>query len=244
MTKQGGLGDRLLIDGYNLSGDIGSLGRIGGGPAAGEVTAIDKSAIERLGLVRTGGIDFTSWFNPTANQEHDVLSTLPTTDRHAMYLRGMGIGNAGAGLIGKQINYDPERGADGSLALGITIESNSYGIEWGEQLTAGLRTDTVATSPATGLDGLASSTFGGQAYLQVLGVTGTSVTARVQDSADNASFANIAGGGLFVAATAVGAQRIELTGTIRRYLRVITTGTFSSAQFAVLFVRNASTVVF
>lgn len=244
MAKQSGMGDLFLIDGFNLSGDIGSLSRIGGGPAAGEVTAINKEAFERLGLKRDGVMEFASWFNKATGQSHPALSILPTSSRYAMYLRGSGIGNQAASLYGTQIDYAGNRAEDGSFPLTSSVLGNGFGLEWGEQLTAGMRTDTAATSPATGLDGGASTTFGGQAYLQVESITGTSVTVRIQDSADNSTFANIAGGGLFSAASARGAQRIEITGTIRRYTRAITTGIFSEAIFAVQFTRNATATVF
>jgi hypothetical protein len=74
--KQTGLGDNCYISGYNLSGDVGSLGRIGGGPALLDVTGIDKSAFERLGGLRDGGVDFSAFFNPAAGQAHPVLSAL------------------------------------------------------------------------------------------------------------------------------------------------------------------------
>jgi hypothetical protein len=239
MTKQSGLGDQLYVDGYDLSGDIGSLSRIGGGPAALEVTAIDKSAPERVGGLRTGEIAFQAWFNKAAAQAHQVLKLIPTTDTQVSYFKGSGIGNVCASQISKQIGYDPTRGADGSLSLATSAQSNGYGLEWGKQLTAGKRTDTTATSPATGLDTVASASFGGQFYVHLFTFVGTSVTFTIQDSADNATFANVTGGA-FTAMTAIGAQRLELlnTTTIRRYVRVITTGTFSSAIFAVNMIKN------
>jgi hypothetical protein len=238
--KQSGLGDHLLVDAFDLSGDIGSLSRIAGGPAPLEVTAIDKSAPERIGGLRDGGIEFQSWFNPVVLVgEHKVLSTLPYGDRQVTYCRGYGLGSPAATCVAKQINYDPARGADGSLTIGIQALANAYGLEWGFQATAGLRTDTVATSPATGVDGTAATAFGLQAYLHVIAFTGTSVTVAIQDSADNATFAAVTGA-TFVAATGAGVQRIATlnTATIRRYVRVVTTGTFSNAQFLVNVSRN------
>ncbi len=241
MTKQSGLGDQLLIDGYLLSGDIGSLSRIGGGPAPLEMTGIDKSAFERLGGTLSGAIEFTSWVHDAAGQAHPVLSALPTADRYVTYLRGSGVGNGAASLLAVQIGYDPTRNQDGALTLNTSAQSTGgLPLEWGEQLTAGVRTDTAATN-GTGLDGGASSTFGASAYLQVRSVTGTSVTVTLQDSADNSSWANITGGA-FTAATTRGAQRLSISGTIRRYVRAITTGTFTNAQFAVVFTRHLTAV--
>lgn len=238
MTKQSGLGDRLFVDGYDLSGDIGSLSKIGGGPAALEVTDITQSAPERVGGLRTGEIAFQSWFNKATGQAHPVLSLIPTVDTQVSYLRNIGIGSPMASQISKQIGYDPTRGADGSLSLAISAQSNGYGIEWGRQLTIGKRTDTTATSGAS-LDTLASASFGGQFYFHLFAFTGTSVTIKIQDSADDSNWLDVASA-TTAALTAIGAVRVALsnTATIRRYVRVTTVGTFSNAVFAVNMIKN------
>ncbi len=250
MAKQPGLGDNLYVAGRDVSGDITQLGNIGGGVAPLECTGINKSAFERIGGIRDGSIQATAWWNPentpVDDSEHAVFSALPTTDVMLTYCRGTLQGNAAANLVAKQINYDGSRSADGSFTFTIDSQANGYGIDWGNLLTAGKRTDTTATSPATGLDLTTVTTaFGWQAYLQVMAFTGTSVTVTLQDSADNAAFANLTGGA-FIAVTAVGTQRLEggRTATVRRYVRAITTGTFSNAMFAVAFTRNESAVRF
>lgn len=244
MAKQTGLGDNLYVAGYDVSGDIGSLGRIGGGPATLDVTGINKSGYERIGGVRDGSIEFTSYFNPAVNQAHDVFSALPTSDDIVTYFRGNAIGNASASVVAKQIGYNGTRGNDGSLTFEISAQANGYGVEWGEQLTAGIRTDTTATNGSS-LDGGAATSYGLQAYLQVFAFTGTSVTIKLQESADNAAWSDVTSGG-FATVSAVGVERIATVNnqTVKRYLRVATSGTFSNVQFAVMVVRNQSTVVF
>ena len=78
--------------------------------------------------------------------------------------------------------------------------------------------------------------------------TGTSVTVKIQESSDNGAgdaWADVTGGG-FTAATGVTTQRLETARgqTVERYLRAVTTGTFSSATFAVVAVRNDTSTVF
>lgn len=241
MAKQSGLGDGLIIGGVNVSGDVNSLGNIGGGPAPWEVTGIDKSAIERIGLNRDGRIEFVSYFNKAAGAAHLKLSTLPTADTLITYLRGTSIGSPAASMMAKQIGYDPTRGADGSLTFAVSGQANAYGLEWGQQLTAGMRTDTAATN-GTSLDGAASSAFGAQVYLQASSAAGTSFTVTIEDSADNVSFAAVTGLA-FTAVTPAGSptfQRLATANnaTIRRYVRAVTTGTFTSAVFNVVLVRN------
>ncbi|MGI5286643.1 hypothetical protein ACQEVF_25345 [Nonomuraea polychroma] len=248
MAKQSGLGDRLFVAGYNLSGDIGSLGRIAGGLAGTQdVTGIDKEAMERVGLGRDGGIEFSAFFNDAAGQAHPRLSALPTADQIVTYCRGTTLGNPGAALVGKQINYDPTRGQDGSLTIAVQALANGFGLQWGRQGTAGIRTDSTATNGSS-IDDSAASSFGLQAFLHVFAFTGTSVTVKLQESSDNGAgdaWADVVGGA-FTAATGVTSERIATASNlaVERYLRVVTTGTFSNAQFHVLIVRNTTSVVF
>jgi hypothetical protein len=245
MAKASGLGDFCYVDGFDLSGDIGSLSKISGGNSPLVVTGINKSAYERIGGKRDGEIDFTAFHNTAAGQEHPVLSALPTTDRQVSYFHGAAIGAEAASCVAKQINYDPTRGDDGSLTFTVQALANANGLEWGLQLTPGIRTDATATN-GTSLDQTTVSTvLGWQAYLHVFAMTGTSVTCTIQDSADNATFATLTGAG-FTAATVPGAQRLQGASgaTVRRYVRVATTGTFTNAQFAVVFIRNLTAVSF
>jgi hypothetical protein len=248
MAKQSGLGDQLYVAGYDLSGDIGSLSRIGGGPAALDVTGIDKSAPERLGGERDGEISFSAWFNKATDRAHPVLKTLPSTDRIVTYCRGATLGNPAASMVAKQVNYDPTRGQDGSLSMVVQALANGYGLEWGTQLTAGKRTDSSGTNGA-GVDlGSASpGAFGLQAYLHVFAFTGTSVTIKIQESSDNGGtdpFADVVGGA-FSVVTGVTSERIATAAiNVERYLRVVTTGTFSNAVFAVTATRNEVAVSF
>lgn len=244
MSKESGLGDMLIVHGYNASGDIQQLGEIGGGPALLPFTGIDKSAMERKGALLSGRFTMTTFFNSdlVTPATHQKLSALPRTDVILTYGHTTQLGWPAASLVSKQINYDPTRGDDGSLTFGVSAESNGYGVEWGRQLTAGVRTDTAATN-GTGIDTTASASFGAQAYLQVGEFTGTDATVKIQDSADNVSFADVAG--LAFAQITGGApygERISVsnTTTIRRYVRAVTvtTGGFSSLSFSVNFIKN------
>ncbi|MES9522466.1 hypothetical protein [Streptomyces capoamus] len=241
MAKTSGLGDALFLTGNDLSGDITAIGNVGGGPATLDVTSIDKSAMERIGGVRDGRLECTSWFDPATS--HPVLSALPTTDVQAMYCRGTTLGNPAANLVAKQVNYDGTRGNDGSFTFAVSLQGNAYGLEWGTLLTAGKRTDTAATN-GTSVDlTTVSTSFGAQAHLQLFAFTGTDVTIKIQDSADNSTFADVTGLAFTaITGTTPQAQRIATgsTATIRRYVRAITvtTGGFTSCTFAVSFTRN------
>lgn len=242
-VKTSGMGDQVYVGKYKLGSDVESVNRVGGGPGVLPYTDITQSAMARQGGLRAAAIDLTCFLDIQTGQAHEILKTLPRTDTIVTYMhQPTAIGSAAASMNGKQIGYDPTRGQDGKLTIGVNAMDNGYGLEWGQMLTLGAgRTDTTATNGSS-LDGGAQTTFGWQAYLHVTAFTGTSVTISIQDSADNSSFSTI---GSFTSVTAATFERIAVAGTVRRYVRVSTTaGTFSSVTYAVNFIRNETAIVF
>ena len=242
-TKITGLGAYFLIGGYDLSLDVSALDNVQGSIKPLDVTGIKSLAHERLGGQREGVIEFTTFADMAAGQEHAALSGLPTADVIASFLvpnasYAQAAGNPMCSVNAKQVNYDWTRASDGALTGKISCQSNGFGLEWGEALTAGLRTDSGATTGAFFDDG-AGSNFGGQAYFQVTAFTGTSVTIDIQ-SATTSGGAYSTTGLTSSAFTGIGAQRVAVSNvtTINEFLKVVTTGTFSSATFAVQFSRN------
>jgi hypothetical protein len=246
MAKQSGLGDNFLLQGYDLSGDIGSLDSIASPMSPLTATGIDKSAVERIPGLRDGSMEFMSYFNDAAGASHTRLSTLPTTDVIGTYLRGTTRGNAGAGIVAKQANYDLSRGDDGAATFKTTLSAADHGVVWGEQLTAGKETFVVA-SPTTSIDGnnyggSGTTNFGIEAFLQVTALTGTNAVVTIQSSSDNAvgDPFSLFTGSAFTSMTAVGAQYLATTTTqaVERYLRINVTGTFTSVTLAVIVCRH------
>jgi hypothetical protein len=250
VAKQSGLGDLLHVHGYALGNDISAIDELGGGNEPIMVPGIDVSAQERIGGVRDGRMSVTAYFNPAANRSHARLSTLPTTDVILTYCRGQAIGNPAASMVAKQIGYDGTRGDDGSFTFKVEALANGYGLEWGDQLTAGISSLGGAGALASLDYGAAVGTtaFGLQAYLQVVTFTGTSATVAIQSSSDDGggdAFANVTGA-VFTAATGPTAERIATAtnASVERYLRVNVTGTFSALTFTCQVVRNLATPTF
>lgn len=236
MPKTSGLGDNFYLGGYDLSGDTNSLSKVNGGTAAQQdVTDITQSGVARLGLLRDGGIDFVAYHDPPG--AHIPLSALPTTDVVASYFRGTAIGNPAASCNSKQINYDPTRGQDGSLTFAVSCMANSFGLEWGNQLTAGKRTDTAATA-GTFFDNLAGFAFGAQGYLQVFSFAGTDATVKIQHcTTSGGTYTDLITFGQVTSGTPQ-AQRVATSNvtTVNEFLKAttVTTGGFSSLVFAVM----------
>lgn len=181
-----------------------------------------------------------SWAWAGVLTEHNALSILPRTDSIATYFRGNSLGNPAASIIGKQLNYDFTRANDGGLTAEVEIDGNGFGLEWGYELTAGLRADTAATVGAAYDDttGSGGTAFGAQAYLQLVALVGTNVDVSITHcTTSGGSYTTLMD---FGSLTAVGSVRqfVSNTTTVNEFLKVVTTGTFTYAQFAVQFVRN------
>lgn len=244
MAKSSGMGDQLWVGGVDLGADTNSLSSISGGNSPLMFTDITQSAMERKGGQRDGHMDVVSYFNPSAGASHATYSALPTSDVLLTYAHTTVIGGAAANLIGKQINYDGNRAQDGSFLLNVNALANAYGLQWAFQATAGKRTDTAATAAAavTALDQLVVSpgAFGLTMFVHLFAFTGTSVTIKLQESSDNGAdaYADVVGA-TTGALTTVQGLRVQ-TGLINveRYIKVVTTGTFSSAIFSVSVARH------
>lgn len=253
MAKRGALYSQLYVGGYNLSGDVNSLDACDSTRQTLTATGLDVGAEERMYGRRDGTLGCTSFFNDAAGASHPVLSAMPTTDVGAMWTlaadgaAAIAAGDIAAAIVAKQASYNANEGSDGSLTFTSQFVGSAYGLEWGEMLTAGAVNQSSGGSLAS-LDNGAATSFGLQAYLQVLAFTGTSATVTIQESSDDGSGDAWAGvtGGAFAAATAIGTQRIATSNglTVERYLRVTTSGTFSNFTFAVMIVRNSSAIEF
>lgn len=239
MAKQSGLGDQLFIGGRDVGGDISAISSLSTPRETLPATGITKSAVERMFGRRDGMLEATAYFNDATDQVHEALKSLPTTDVHVMYCRGEAVGSDAFCIVGKQLDYAGNRGDDGSLVFTTSIPGAAYGADWSSQLTAGKDTHASATNGST-FDTGASLAFGFQAYLQVFSVGSGTVEIDIQDSADGAAWANLTDGA-FTDATGRTTERIQSssdTATVRRYLRVVTGGTFTDAVIAVAINKN------
>lgn len=195
-----------------------------------------------LGTITVTYTGSPTWTWTTQGTEHDALSSLPRTDTIASYFRGTTLLNPTASVNGVQLNYDPTRDATGNLTLKVEVQSDKYGLEWGKMLTAGLRTDTTGTTGTFVDDNGAGTALGAQAYLQLVEFAGTSIDVKIEHcTTSGGTYASLID---FGSQTAVGAVRGAATGTVNRYLEVITSGTFTYARLAVAWTRNLTAVTF
>lgn len=238
MGKTHGLGAQLYFGTYDLSNDTQSVGKIGKKLDPIGMTGIDKEAMERKAGQLDAEISWTSFMNTT--NAHLALSPRTRGDVLVSYWHRASLGMPVANIISQQITYDPKRGNKGELLIDVQTLANAYWLDWGLALTAGKRTDTAATN-GTGVDfgdpTPATYSYGLQAYLHVFAFTGTSAAIKIQESSDNGAgdaWTDVTGGA-FASVTAPTTEMLRTgrTQTVERYLRVVTSGTFTSLQFAV-----------
>ena len=233
MAKKSGLGNQFYFAGYDLSGDVGAINSISSPRGVVEVASINQSAQDRLLTHSDGLIEFNSFFNDASNQEHAALSSLSTSDQHAMFLMGSSVGDVGAGLVGKQINYDGARTADGGLTFSASVQGNATPVEWGVSLTTGKAT-TGAASFAS-VDQSASSSSGALGYIQAFSIASGTATIKIQESANDSSWSDLIA---FSNVTGRATERVTMEGSVARYIRVTVSGSISSLVLAVLFRRG------
>jgi hypothetical protein len=241
MAKQSGLGSALWVGSADLSGDAGAINTIETVRGVLDLTGIEQGAPERTLGPRDGTIGFTSFWNVAAGQAHLTLSAMPRTDVQVTAAMGTpAVGSAAASMIAKQTAYAPSRGQDGSLVATINTVANGYGLEWGELLTTGKQTFASGSANGTSIDlGDTSTLFGATAYLHVFSLGSGTPTVTVADSANDTDFAALSPTSLAFSPTGAGTERLQtgLTATVRRYVRIQVTGTYTALVCALNFVR-------
>lgn len=154
MAKTSGLGDNLMVGGYDLSLDVLSVDSLTVPIATQDVTGIKQLANARLLTLRDADMQFTSSLDTGSGTQApwvDNLHTLPRTDQACTYFRGNPSLGPALGVVGDQIGYDPTRDASGTLTFKTEIQADGHGGEWGVGLTGGTivgsaaRQDSAAT---------------------------------------------------------------------------------------------------
>jgi len=249
MAKTTGLGNRFYYQGVDVSGDVCAIKALASPMAPIEKTGINQSAYQRVGGLRDGNMEFKSHFNAVAAGSFQTIKTLPTTDVVLTWALSATAGDPCASMVAKLVTTDYERDDEGDFTYEVQAQANGYGLDWGTQMTAGLRTESAATNGAAVDFGTGSTAFGLQAFVHVTALSSGTPTIKLQESSDDDgdpdTWADVTGG-TFGVVTAPSAARIETsrTQTVERYLRVVTTGTFSGLSFWVGVNRNGESTVF
>ena len=242
MAKVNGLNVRFYVEGYDLSGDANALSAMGYTNELLDVTALDSSARKRIIGIVDSEITCDAWFDNAASKQHAIWTSnsgkQPTTDQEIVIPFGSAVGDQFVGLVAKQGTYSVTRSPGSAISANAVFSANGSAAEFGEMLTAHDDTHSTAGS-GTVVDSGASSSNGGTGYLQLLSLDSGSVTVNLQESTSSGgSYSNFMTFSTVAAAAAPAAERLTMEGTVQRYIKVTTTGTFSNAKIVVGFSRS------
>jgi len=244
MAKQSGLGQKLYVQGYDISTDTSSLSNVGYMQELLDTTGINVSASERVTGLESSQMTVNGWFDVADDKSHEaylVSNKLPGTDRAVTYLIGDAITEPAFFLNAKQAEYNITRASGSALATTASFASNATsaagdGVQFGVMLDGGSTTYSSSTNGTT-VDQSASSSAGAVACLQFQ--SGTSVSSfvvKVQHSTNGASWSDIITFSTISANTAT-AEILSMEGTVNRYVRTINTLSGTNATCQVSFAR-------
>jgi hypothetical protein len=243
MAPVHGKNTRVYANGYDLTLFLRKLTPVG------TVETADASTFGRQSKVKVAGQKdakltaegLFSHANITAADVDDVLSAALGVE-NVLWLYGPAgdaIGARAVGLVAIESSYEVSSDVGDVVSVKAEAEASSgNGLEAGVFLFSGSAPIGVTTQGASH-DAGALTSNGAVAHLQFPDVAGAapSVTVKVQHSADNVTFADLA---TFTAVAAdFNAQRIQVAGTVNRYTRAVVTfgGTTTAATVAVALAR-------
>ena len=171
--------------------------------------------------LRNATFNGEGFFDGSADAIDEILAELldDVSDLGAIltYLPyGDGFGNRGKGIDGDLATYDITSPVDGLVTTTLSVQS-SVGNEPIQVLH--ISEEEYEAGNGTALDGSAATTNGGSAYLQATDAADANLVVRIEGSANGSTgWATV---GTFAAQDANGAQRIELSASLPRYLRAV-----------------------
>ena len=240
MAKSDPLQQYFWLHGYDLRQDIGVLSSMASRRAYREAPVIADAGMSRLPGLADGEMSFEVYFDDAAEKGLKALEGAPTTDVIALWIKGGAIGDTAWGLVSKQVSLGWTRGQDGSLTGTVQcIGAAGAAMEDMVSLSAGVTTAASAGSKASTDDG-ASSSAGAAAILELVDTDSGTPTVIIEDSPNDSSWSTLISFTAVAAGNEPTAERKTVSGTVNRYLRITTTGTFSNADFAIAYRRGTA----
>ena len=205
-----------------------------------EVSAFGSSAKEYIVGLLDGTVSLSGMFDGTATGTDVVFSAvLGSTTKQNVIVAPSGHSNGATAIVleADDTSYEVS-GAVADVVQTSAEFQSSDGVEHGKILSSGAAIS--ATGNGTSVDNALSSANGGVGFLSVpTNTRNGNITVKVQQSADNSTFTDLITFTV-VTSTQKTFERVEVTGTVARYLRVNYTvaGSTGSATPVVAFARR------
>ena len=234
MAKINGLGVRIYANGYDLNTDVNALSGIGSNQALLDVTSLSKSATERIIGLKDSTLSVNGWFDNATGMSHDAFESI-SGDSEVIMTMGTSRGDAACGMVADQSSYNIDRSQGSAIATTVEFStSDGNGLNWGVVLTDGPeQTDSSAANSAS-VDNAASTSNGARAVISVESIASGSAVIKIQESTNDSAWSDMM---TFSTVTDRTSEATSMTGTVPRYLRVQTTGTFTDLVFVVQIAR-------
>jgi len=205
-----------------------------------EVSAFGSSAKEYIVGLQDGTVSLSGMFDGSTTGTDTVFSSvLGSTTKQNVIVAPSGHSNGATAIVleADDTSYEVS-GAVADVVQTSAEFQSSDGVEHGKILSSG--SAITATGSGTSVDNTASSANGGVGFVSVpTNTRNGNITVKVQQSADNSTFTDLITFTV-VSSTTKTFQRVEVTGTVARYLRVNYTvaGSTGSATPVVAFARR------
>ncbi|ANH49229.1 major tail protein 2 [Freshwater phage uvFW-CGR-AMD-COM-C203] len=205
-----------------------------------EVSAFGSSAKEYIVGLLDGTVSLSGMFDGTATGTDVVFSAvLGSTTKQNVIVAPSGHSNGATAIVleADDTSYEVS-GAIADVVQTSAEFQSSDGVEHGKILSSGAAVS--ATGSGTSVDNAASSANGGVGFVSVpTNTRNGNITVKVQQSADDSTFTDLITFTV-VTSTQKTFERVEVTGTVARYLRVNYTvaGSTGSATPVVAFARR------
>jgi len=205
-----------------------------------EVSAFGSNAKEYIVGLLDGTVSLSGMFDGTATGTDVVFSTvLGSTTKQNVIVAPSGHSNGASAIVleADDTSYEVSGAVADVVQTSVEFQS-SDGVEHGKILSSGAAIS--ATGNGTSVDNAAASTNGGVGFLSVpTNTRNGNITVKVQQSADNSTFTDLITFTV-VTSTQKTFERVEVAGTVARYLRVNYTvaGSTGTATPVVAFARR------
>lgn len=221
---------QILVDGYDLTGDhnkivVNDMRKMLPASAFGE--GVEKY----LAGQRQPKLEHNGYLNPVAGRSHPVLNGV-LVDGVVSVLVGQNtdpaVGDPVYNLVTQQEQY-ASNSEFGSVVPFAAMFSNRLGQRAGWGVALAVPSDITNTTNGSSVDNGASSDDGGVAFLHILQATATDTySIVVEDSSDNSNWSTV--DTFTLDGSAIGSERLALSGTLERYLRFTATRSGSAGE--------------
>jgi hypothetical protein len=236
MTVPHGSSSKVLFDEYDLSTYFNQVNASRQIQAVNTTTFANTGSKSYIAGLETGSLSIQGLWDGSAAAVDAVLDS--AIGAESVVTIGLsGYDTIGASVVmakGENISYQIRSTTQDAVRITAGGQADG-GVRMGGVVLHDLAAETT-TLNETSVDSTASSANGGVGHIHVTAFSGTDATVKIQDSANDADWADLIEFGQI---TNTGSERALVSGTVDRYLRfAITTDNFTSMTIFCSFARN------